>query len=109
LKERAGSLEYINHAGQDLVHKASTAEQSSQRLQADLDNLNARWKTVLSEIDDRHNKFTGATEQYKHLRVTSVTYAIHTSKAAEKPSLYQLLYLEKRWLFLRQFLIVMQG
>jgi len=69
LKDRAGSLEYINHAGQDLVRKAS-AEQSTQRLKADLENLNARWNKVLSEIDDRHNKFTGASEQLKHLRVT---------------------------------------
>jgi len=71
LRERTASLEYINHAGQDLVSKAS-AEQSSQRLKTDLENLNARWKKVLSEIDDRHSKFTGATEQLKHLRVTSV-------------------------------------
>jgi len=68
LKERSGSLEYINHAGQDLVRKASS-EQPSHRLKADLDNLNARWKKVLSEIEDRHSKFTGATEQLKHLRV----------------------------------------
>jgi len=69
LKDRAGSLEYINHAGQDLLRKAS-AEQSSQKLKADLENLNARWKKVLSEIEDGHNKFTGASEQLKHLQVT---------------------------------------
>lgn len=74
MKERASSLEYINHAAQDLVMCKSSSEQSSQRLTADLDNLNSRWKKVLSEIDDRHSKFTGATEQLKHLRVTSVTY-----------------------------------
>jgi len=69
LKDRAGSLEYINHAGQDLLRKAS-AEQSTQKLKADLENLNARWSKVLSEIEDRHNKFVGASEQLKHLRVT---------------------------------------
>jgi len=69
LKDRAGSLEYINHAGQDLLRKAS-AEQSTQKLKADIENLNARWNKVLSEIEDRHNKFTGASEQLKHLRVT---------------------------------------
>jgi len=69
LKDRAGSLEYINHAGQDLLRKSST-EQSTLKLKADLENLNARWNKVLSEIDDRHNKFIGASEQLKHLRVT---------------------------------------
>lgn len=69
LKDRAGSLEYINHAGQDLLRKTS-AEQSTQKLKADLDNLNARWNRVLSEIDDRHSKFVSASEQLKHLRVT---------------------------------------
>jgi len=74
LKERTGSLEYINHAAQDLAMCKASSEQSSQRLRADLDTLNARWKKVLSEIDDRHSKFTGATEQLKHLRVTAAIY-----------------------------------
>jgi len=68
LKDRGGSLEYINHAGQDLLRKAS-AEQSPQRLRPDLENLNARWNKVLAEIEDRHSKFAGASEQLKHLRV----------------------------------------
>jgi len=69
MKDRAGSLEYINHAGQDLLRKTS-AEQSTLKLKADLENLNARWDKVLSEIEDRHNKFISASEQLKHLRVT---------------------------------------
>jgi len=71
LKDRAGSLEYINHAGQDLLRKAST-DQSTQKLRADLENLNARWNKVLSEIEDRYTKFTSASEQQKHLRVLHI-------------------------------------
>jgi hypothetical protein len=71
LRDRSGSLDYINHAGQDMLRKVSSgvAEPSSKKLYADLQSLNSRWNQLQYAADERVNKYTTTRDQLKHLRV----------------------------------------
>jgi hypothetical protein len=74
LRDRSGSLDYINHAGQDLLRKVSSgvAEQSAMKLCADLQSLNSRWNQLQYAADERINKYITTRDQLKHLRVSGI-------------------------------------
>jgi len=71
LRDRSGSLDYINHAGQDLLRKVSSgaAEPSSKKLFVDLQNLNSRWNQLQTSTDERINKYFTIRDQLRHLKV----------------------------------------
>ena len=71
LRDRCGSLDYINHAGQDLLRKVSSgaAEPSTKKLYADLQNLNSRWNQLQAATDERINKYMTTRDQLRHLKV----------------------------------------
>ena len=74
LRDRTGSLDYINHAGQDLLKKVSS-DQSSDKLSSDLEELNLRWTRLQAAAEERVNKYIATRDQLRHLKVLELCEA----------------------------------
>lgn len=65
--EHKSSLEYINKTGQDLLAVAS--EEKTEKLRADLQELNSRWIKVTASITERIGKLEKVISHLKQFQV----------------------------------------
>ena len=66
--DHASNLEYINHAGQDLLKKAPS-DDKSHRLRDELQNVNTRWSHLQSTIASRTTRYERTIELIKQHKV----------------------------------------
>jgi len=69
MRDRISTVEYINHAGQDLLGKAPTDDEKSRKLNKDLEVLNNRWSHMQSVISVQIGNYEEAMEKLKQFKV----------------------------------------
>ena len=67
IDDHAANQEYINRTGRELI--ARSPPERARALESDLSNLNSRWLTVSSTIEQRQARMEKAISQMKEYQV----------------------------------------